>query len=60
MKYLKVVQCLLLISFGALGVVAQEAKYSPTSEYLMPSDAEIALAKSAAPDNISGRATIKS
>ena len=57
MKYLKVVQFLLLISSGA--VVAQEVKYPPLTEYLMPQDAEVALAKSAAPDNISGKATIK-
>jgi hypothetical protein len=59
MKYLNVVQFLLLISFGAVGVGAQEMKYPPISEYFMPQDAEIALAKSAAPDNISARATIK-
>lgn len=35
------------------------AQYPPLSEYLMPRDAEIALARSAAPANISGRATIK-
>lgn len=35
------------------------ARYPPLSEYLMPRDAEIALAESAAPANISGRATIK-
>ena len=38
---------------------AQAAKYPPLSEYMMPRDAEIALAKSAAPANISNRATIK-
>ena len=59
MKHLKFVLFLLLISFAAIGVTAQEAKYPPLSEYLMPQDAETALAKSAAPDNISGRATIK-
>ena len=59
MKYLNVMQFLLLISFGAVGVVAQEGKYPPLSEYLMPHDAEEALARSAAPANISGRATIK-
>ena len=59
MKYLNVVQCLLLIFFGAVRVSAQEAKYPPLSEYLMPQDAEVALAKSSAPDNISHRATIK-
>src|SRR6266508_2756521 len=35
------------------------AQYPPPSEYLMPRDAEIALARSAAPANISDRATIK-
>src|SRR5215468_11776289 len=35
------------------------AQQQPLSEYLMPRDAEIALAKSAAPANISGHATIK-
>ena len=59
MKHLNFVRSLWLISFGAVGVVAQEAKYPPLSEYLMPQDAEIALAKSAAPGDISGRATIK-
>ena len=33
--------------------------YRPLAEYLMPRDAELALAHSAAPPNISGRATIK-
>ena len=59
MNRLKVVLFLLLISYAAVGVIAQGAKYPPLSEYLMPQDAETALAKSAAPDNISGRATIK-
>jgi hypothetical protein len=48
-----------LMSFGVARTVAQDTKYPPVSEYLMPQDAEIALAKSAAPDNISGKATIK-
>jgi hypothetical protein len=48
-----------LTGFAALGTLAQEMKYPPVEEYLMPQDAEIALAKSAAPDNISGKATIK-
>ena len=58
MNRLKFVLFSLLISFVAVGV-AQEVKYPPTSEYLMAQDAEIALAKSAAPDNVSGSATIK-
>jgi hypothetical protein len=46
----------------ALSAHAQEMKgmkYPPLSAYMMPQDAEIALAKSAAPPDISGRATIK-
>src|SRR5262250_3787053 len=38
---------------------AQSPKYPPIEEYLMPQANEIALAKSAAPANISQRATIK-
>src|SRR5262245_27144749 len=59
MKHFEFVLFLLLISFGAVGIEAQEAKYPPLSAYLMPQDVEVALAKSAAPDNISGHATIK-
>jgi hypothetical protein len=35
------------------------SKYAPLTEYMMPRDAEIALARSAALPEISGRATIK-
>ena len=35
------------------------SNYAPLSEYMMPREAEIALARSAAQPNISGRATIK-
>jgi hypothetical protein len=35
------------------------SNHAPLSEYMMPREAEIALARSAAPPNISGRATIK-
>jgi hypothetical protein len=50
---------LLVISMQAALVHGQSVKYPPLSEYMMARDAEIALAKSAAPDNISGHATIK-
>lgn len=59
MKHLKFALFLTVVSFSAAGTPAQEMKYAPVSEYLMPQDAEIALAKSAAPDNISNKATIK-
>jgi hypothetical protein len=38
---------------------ARASKYAPLLLYMMPPEAEIALAKSAAPPNISDRATIK-
>ena len=38
---------------------AQDHKYPPIGEYLMAADAETALAKSAAPPNVSDGATIK-
>jgi hypothetical protein len=44
---------------GASTASAQSAKYPPLQQYMMPRDAETALARSAAPGNISGRATIK-
>jgi len=49
---------LVLVALGATGTKAQEAKYPPLSEYMMPQAAEVALAKSAAPQAISDRATI--
>jgi hypothetical protein len=59
MKRLALVLLSLLAGFPEDRVRAQAPKYPPLSEYLMPRDAEIALAKSAAPANISDRATIK-
>jgi hypothetical protein len=49
----------MLVSLTSLVVSAQEMKYPPLSAYMMQRDAEIALAKSAGPANISDRATIK-
>jgi len=50
---------LLVIGLCVAGASAQEAKYPPLSEYIIARDAEIALAKSAAPDYVSDHATIK-
>src|SRR5262245_60608020 len=50
------------VSFAAMwlgSAHAQSPRYPPIEEYLIPQANEIALAKSAAPANISGRATIK-
>lgn len=49
----------LLLSLGATGMLAQKPKYPPLSDYMMPQDVEVSLAKSAAPASISEHATIK-
>src|SRR5215208_8451539 len=48
-----------LITLIATHGDAQASKYPPIERYLMPRDAEIALARTAAPASISDRATIK-
>jgi hypothetical protein len=52
---------LLVVSLGVLSAPAwpKDSKYPPIDAYLMPRDAEIALARSAAPKSMSARATIK-
>jgi len=50
---------LLLAGMQAGSARAQSPKYSPLSEYLMAPEAEIALARSAAPENVSAHATVK-
>ncbi|MGQ0551271.1 MAG: hypothetical protein ACT4PY_16550 [Armatimonadota bacterium] len=50
---------LLLPVSDAGAVWAQGRKYPPLSEHMMAPEAEVALARSAAPDKVSGRATIK-
>jgi hypothetical protein len=59
MKQLALVLVTLLASVSEGHPWAQAAKYPPLREYLMPRDAEIRLAKSAAPANITDGATIK-
>jgi len=59
---MKMYQCLLflvIVTLEAAGLKAQEEKYPPLSEYMMPQADEIALAKSAAPQAISDHATIR-
>jgi hypothetical protein len=48
-----------LVLLTSLTADAQDRKYAPFSEYEMTREAEIALARSAAPAKISARATIK-
>src|SRR5258708_14179112 len=50
---------LLLVSMQAASMRGQSPQYPPVSEYMMTPEAEVALARSAAPANISDRATIK-
>jgi hypothetical protein len=50
---------LLLVSMQVAPVRGQSAKYPPHSEYMMTPEAEIALARSAAPENVSAHATVK-
>jgi hypothetical protein len=58
MKRITFVLLALLTSVNG-GAIRGQGKYPPLSEYLMPRDAEIALARTAAPASISDRATIK-
>jgi len=59
MKKLTFVLLVSLASIGAITARAQVSKYPPISAYLMPQEAEIALARSAAPASISDGATVK-
>ena len=59
MKRITFVLFALLTSRDAVAVQAQGSKYPPLGEYLMPRDAEIELARTAAPAGISDRATVK-
>jgi hypothetical protein len=58
MKKMMFVLFALMTSLNAAAVRGQ-GRYPPLSQYLMPRDAEIALAKTAAPAGISNKATIK-
>jgi hypothetical protein len=59
MKTLPFVTVLLAASLDAAAIQAQAPKYPPIEQYLMPRDAEIDLAKSAAPPSVADHATIK-
>jgi hypothetical protein len=59
MKQLLLVLLAILGSLAACATWAQGPPYPPLSEYMMPRDAEMALARSAAPAAISDRATVK-
>ena len=50
---------LLFVSMQAASAHGQSSKYPPLNEYMMTPEAEAALARSAAPEAISGHATVK-
>jgi hypothetical protein len=56
---MRLITCLVLANFGVAVGWAQDSKYPPLSEYMMAQEAEIALARSAAPEKVSARATVK-
>jgi len=58
MKNLTVVLAFLLAALDA-AVLAQNPKYPPINEYMMTPEAEIGLARSAAPESVSAHATVK-
>src|SRR5438876_8959635 len=59
MRKIMAAMVLLLVSLQVASVRGQSAKYPPLSEYMMTPEAEIALARSAAPENVSAHATVK-
>jgi hypothetical protein len=59
MKELTVVLVLLLATLDVAPMLAQSPKYPSLSEYMMTPETEIALARSAAPENVSEHATVK-
>src|SRR5512147_1225898 len=56
-RHLALLGALLALPGSALH--AQQSQYPPLDRYFMPRDAEVALARSAAPASISDHATIK-
>jgi len=56
---MRLIACLVLANFDAAAGWAQGSKYPPLSEYMMAQEAEVALARSAAPEKISAHATVK-
>src|SRR5207245_9820823 len=56
---MRLIACLVLANFDAAAGCAQAPKYPPLSEYMMAPEAEVALARSAAPEKVSARATVK-
>jgi len=56
---MRLIACLVLANFDAAAGLAQGPKYPPLSDYMMAQEAEVALARSAAPEKVSAHATVK-
>src|SRR5256712_6523021 len=56
---MRLIACLVLANLDAAAGLAQGSKYPPLSDYMMAQEAEVALARSAAPENVSAHATVK-
>ena len=59
MSLLLVASVAIVSALAIASAFAQGRKYPALSEYLIPKDEEIALARSAAPDTVSAKATVK-
>src|SRR3989454_703355 len=56
---MRLIACLVLANFDAAAGLALGPKYPPLSDYMMAQEAEVALARSAAPEKVSAHATVK-
>jgi hypothetical protein len=59
MSLLLVASVAIVSALTIASAFAQGRKYPALSEYLIPKDEEIALARSAAPDTVAAKATVK-
>lgn len=56
---MRLLSTVLLATFGGVGALAAQASAPPIHDYMMPHDAELALVRTAAPENITSRATLE-
>jgi hypothetical protein len=59
MRRLQIATFVLLFGLTSTNIFAQQMKYPPMSQYIMDREAEVSLAKSAAPTSISDHASLK-
>src|SRR2546428_14194973 len=56
---MRLIACLVLANLDAAAGLAKGSKYPPLSDYMMAQEAEVALARSAAPGKVSAHATVR-